>query len=220
MRRDLLSSIIAMFVLTAFLGVGYSLLMTGIGQVAFPGKANGSKVLVQSKTAGNTKVVGSSLIAQDFRVPLLHPNGKPVVGPNGPVMIVKRKYFQPRPSTATSYNAAGSSFTNLGPNSIVAEMTFKRSLRQYLRVESPYVPGLTAKRVPIDAVTSSASGIDPHISPANAQIQAHRISAVRRIPFPTVQKMIKENTQERFLGFLGEPGVNVLTLNLALDRHK
>jgi K+-transporting ATPase ATPase C chain len=157
----------------------------------FPGKANGSLV------HRGGKLVGSRLLAQDFR-------GSP-------------RYFQPRPSTATKYNAAGTAFTNLGPNSRDARDTFKSSLARYLRLEQPYDTGLTAARVPVDAVTSSASGVDPHISRANAAIQAHRIASVRALPLATVERLIESNTDGRFLGVFGEPGVNVLELNLALD---
>jgi potassium-transporting ATPase KdpC subunit len=192
MRRDLTTSVLAVIVLTLLLGLAYPLVITGISQVAFPGNANGQKVLV------NGKLVGSKLIAQDFK--------------RNP------RYFQPRPSTATNYNAAGSAFTNLGPNSKKARDTFASLLAAYLKLERPFDPGLTARDVPVDAVTSSASGVDPQISQANAAIQAHRVAAVRRLPLATVQKLVKQNTNGRFVGVLGEPGVNVLKLNLALDR--
>jgi K+-transporting ATPase ATPase C chain len=192
MRRDLITSLLAIVLITLVFGVVYPLVVTGVAQVAFPGKANGSKI-----TAGG-RVVGSRLLGQDFRG--------------------ERRYFQERPSTATAYNAAGSSFTNLGPNSITARNTFKQALRAYIARERPYDPGLTATQVPIDAVTSSASGVDPDISPANAAIQAHRIAAVRALPLSAVERVIDAHTDGRFLGVLGEPGVNVLALNLALDR--
>jgi K+-transporting ATPase ATPase C chain len=191
MRRDLVSSLIAIVVLTLALGLVYPLAVTGISQVAFPGRANGSKI------ERNGKLVGSRLLAQDFK-------GNP-------------RYFQSRPSTATKYNPAGSAFTNLGPNSKDARDTFKKSLDAYLAREGRYDPGLTAARVPVDGVTSSGSGVDPHISPANAAIQAHRIAAVRRLPLPRVEQLISDNTDGRSLGVLGEPGVNVLELNLSLD---
>jgi K+-transporting ATPase ATPase C chain len=192
MRRDVITSVLAVVVLTVLLGLVYPLVVTGISQVSFPGNANGQKVTVDGK------LVGSKLIAQDF-------NGHP-------------RYFQPRPSTATSYNAAGSAFTNLGPNSKDARKTYAASLSAYLKLERPFDPGLTAREVPIDAVTSSASGVDPQISQANAAIQAHRVASLRRLPLAEVQKLIDQNTNGRFLGVLGEPGVNVLKLNLALDR--
>jgi K+-transporting ATPase ATPase C chain len=191
MKRDLITAALAVIVLTVLLGLVYPLVVTGVSQVAFHGNANGQKI------TRDGKFVGSKVIGQDFR-------GNP-------------RYFQERPSTATSYNAAGSAFTNLGPNSKDARDTFAKSLRAYLQLERPFSRGLTARDVPVDAVTSSASGVDPQISQANAAIQAHRIAAVRRLPLSTVQKLIKEHTDGRFLGVLGEPGVNVLELNLALD---
>jgi K+-transporting ATPase ATPase C chain len=128
------------------------------------------------------------------------------------------RYFQSRPSTATDYSATATAFTNLGPNSKAARDTFAKSLAKYLKLNGPYDRGLTAARVPVDAVTSSGSGVDPHISPANAAIQARRIAAVRGIPLSRVRALIRANTDGRSLGVLGEPGVNVLELNLALDR--
>lgn len=192
MRRDLISSVLAIVVFSVLLGLAYPFVMTGIAQVVFPGRANGS--LIHS----GGRVVGSRLIGQDFR-------GDP-------------RYFQERPSTATHYNAAASSFTNLGPNSALAESTFRANLVAYLKLESPYDPGLAAAAVPVDAVTSSASGVDPEISVVNAGIQAHRIAAVRHLSLDTVERLIKQNTNSRFLGLLGEPGIDVLDLNLALDR--
>jgi K+-transporting ATPase ATPase C chain len=192
MRRDVISSVLAILTLTVVLGIGYPLLVTGFSQVVFPGKANGSKI------ERNGKLVGSRLLAQDFR--------------RDP------RYFQPRPSTTTKYNPAATAFTNLGPNSKDARNTFKANLAGYLALERRYRPSLSARQVPVDAVTSSASGVDPHISHANAAIQAHRIAAVRNLPLAKVQRLIADHTDGRFLGVLGEPGVNVLELNLALDR--
>jgi K+-transporting ATPase ATPase C chain len=213
MRRDLVSSALAILVLTVLLGLIYPLGVTGVSQVAFPGRANGSKI------ERDGKLVGSRLIAQDFREPVLNAAGKPKVDADGnPVLTPDTRYFQPRPSTATSYNPAASAFTNLGPNSKGARDSFKANLDAYLRLERRYDRGLTAARIPVDAVTSSASGVDPHISEANAAIQARRIAAVRRLPLPRIRRLIADNTDGRFLGVLGEPGVNVLELNLALDR--
>jgi K+-transporting ATPase ATPase C chain len=209
MRRDLVTSAIAIVVFTIVLGLGYPLLMTGVAQVAFPNRADGSQV----KVAG--KVVGSKLIGQDFR----RDTGRKDKAGN-PILVPVPRYFQERPSTGTSYNAAASAFTNLGPNSKDARDTFKSNLAAYLALERPYTPGLTSARVPIDAVTSSASGIDPQISVANARIQAHRIARVRRLPLATVNKIIDKYTAGRFLGVFGEPAVNVLELNLALDGVK
>jgi K+-transporting ATPase ATPase C chain len=192
MRRDLISAALAVVVLTVLFGLAYPLVVTGISQVAFHGRANGQKVTV------NGRLVGSKLIGQDFRG--------------------DKRYFQERPSTATKYNAAASAFTNLGPNSADARKTFQASLAKYLKLERPFNPGLSARQVPVDAVTSSASGVDPQISKANAEIQAHRIASVRNLPLATVKKLIDQHTDGRFVGLLGEPGVNVLELNLALDR--
>ncbi|HYZ29722.1 MAG TPA: potassium-transporting ATPase subunit KdpC [Thermoleophilaceae bacterium] len=191
MRRDLISSVLGIVAMTIVLGLAYPLVVTAIAQVAFHGQANGSLI----KSDG--KVIGSKLIAQDFK--------------RDP------RYFQPRPSTATNYSASASAFTNLGPNSKDARDTFKKNLDAYLELEGPYNPGLTAKSVPIDAVTSSASGIDPQISVTNARIQAHRIAKVRRVSLATVDKLVDEHTTGRFIGIFGERGVNVLELNLALN---
>jgi K+-transporting ATPase ATPase C chain len=191
MRRDVISAVLAILTLTALLGIGYPLVVTGVSQVVFPAKANGSKI------ERDGRLVGARLLAQDFR---RYPG-----------------YFQPRPSTATKYNPAATAFTNLAPNSKTARDTFKANLAAYLALEHRYNPGLTARHVPVDAVTSSASGVDPHISEANAAIQAHRIAAVRRLPLGRVHELVAEHTDGRFLGLLGEPGVNVLELNLALD---
>jgi K+-transporting ATPase ATPase C chain len=192
MRRDLVTSALAIVAITLIFGLAYPLVVTGISQVAFPGRANGS--LIHS----GGKLVGSRLIAQDFATK-------------------DGRYFLARPSTATNYNGAASAFTNLGPNSKKASDTFRASLAAYLKRERRYDPGLRASQVPVDAVTSSASGVDPQISPANAAIQAHRVAAVRRLPLAQVRKLIQDNTDGRSLGVLGEPGVNVLELNLALD---
>jgi K+-transporting ATPase ATPase C chain len=178
-------------VVTVVFGLAYPLVITGAAQALFPDQANGSKII------RNGTLVGSRLLAQDFRG--------------------SRRYFHPRPSTATQYNPAGTAFSNLGPNSKDARETFKANLDRYLRLERPYDRGLTARGVPIDAVTSSASGVDPHISRANAAIQAHRIASVRHLPLAKVRQLIDAHTDGRFLGLIGEPGVNVLELNLALD---
>jgi potassium-transporting ATPase KdpC subunit len=212
MRRDLISGALAVLVITVIFGLAYPLVVTGASQALFPGKANGSKI------TRNGTLVGSSLLAQDFRQPVLGRNGKPKVDKDGnPILRPDTRYFQPRPSTATSYNPAGTAFTNLGPNSKDARDTFRANLIGYLRLERRYDAGLTPRRVPVDAVTSSASGVDPHISQANAAIQAHRIASVRHLALSKVNQLINANTDGRFLGLIGEPGVNVLELNLALD---
>jgi K+-transporting ATPase ATPase C chain len=128
------------------------------------------------------------------------------------------KYFQPRPSQ-TGYNANGTYFSNRGPNQASAKLFYRDQLGAYLKLERPYNPGLKNAGVPVDAVTTSASGVDPHISKANARIQANRIAAVRKLPLARVLQLVSRNTDGRSLGFLGEPGVNVTELNLALDRE-
>jgi K+-transporting ATPase ATPase C chain len=212
MRRDLVTSVLAIVAITVVFGLGYPLVVTGISQVAFHGRANGSLI----HKGGH--LVGSRLLAQDFRKPVLGGNGKPKTDEDGnPILTPDVRYFQPRPSTYTDYNPAATAFTNLGPNSKTARDTFKANLKGYLALERRYDRGLTVAQVPVDAVTSSASGVDPEISAANAGIQAHRIAAVRHLPFARVKALIDANTEGRSLGVLGETGVNVLELNLALD---
>jgi len=191
MRRDLTTAALAVILLTLLLGVAYPLATTGIAQLAFPGAANGSRVEVGGR------VVGSRLIGQDFQG--------------------RRRYFQSRPSV-TGYSADVTYFDNLGPNSRKLSRLFARELAAYLRRERPYDPGLAAAEVPVDATATSASGVDPQISVANARIQAHRVAAVRGLRLRRVLALVDGHTEGRFLGLFGEAGVNVLELNLALDR--
>ncbi|MFN8151632.1 MAG: K(+)-transporting ATPase subunit C [Solirubrobacterales bacterium] len=204
--RDLRASIVAVVAFTALLGLAYPLGMTGISQVLFPGSADGSRI------ERDGTLVGSKLIGQDFTKRIPNPAKK---GPDF-VRVPDRRYFQSRPS-ATGYSGDVTYFNNLGPNNADLAKFMKDQLTEYLRTERPYVPGLERDDIPVDAVTTSASGVDPHISQANARIQAHRIAAVRGIPLEGVEKLIDESTDGRGLGFLGEPGVNVLELNIALD---
>jgi potassium-transporting ATPase KdpC subunit len=192
MKRDLLTSLIAVVVLTVVLGIAYPLAIAGIAQLAFPGKANGSKVSLDGKT------VGSSLIGQDFK--------------DMPA------YFQSRPS-ATEYAADATFFANVGPNSVEGREEVRENLAAYLDLNQPYDRSLSEDQVPVDAVTNSASGVDPHISEANARIQAHRVAAVRRLSLAKVEELISAYTDGRSLGVLGEPGVNVLRLNIALEEE-
>jgi K+-transporting ATPase ATPase C chain len=191
LRKDLIAATIAIVFMTLTLGVIYPLVTTGVSQVLFPNASNGSKIEVDGK------LVGSRLIGQDFR-------GLP-------------RYFQSRPS-ATEYSADVTYFNNLGPNNRELSEFFAEKLASYLHRERPYDPGLSAAGVPVDAVTTSASGVDPQISEANARIQAHRVAAVRGLPLRRVLDLVSANTEGRFLGLFGEPGVNVLELNLALDK--
>ncbi len=214
MRRDLVSSALAMVVLTLLLGVAYPLLVTGASQLAFPAQANGEQV----KVAG--KVVGSRRIGQSFADPVIGKNGKQIDTNGNPVTTPDPRYFQSRPSaTAPPDNAASTAFSNLGPNSTATEQAIAANIKGYLGLERPYVPGLRAGTIPVDAADSSASGVDPDISRANADIQAHRVAAVRRLRLSTVMRLVAQNIDGRTLGIFGEPGVNVLELNLALDRQ-
>jgi potassium-transporting ATPase KdpC subunit len=190
--RNLVSSVIAIVVITAFFGFGYPVVMTGFAHVAFNHQSDGSLIRV------NGTVVGSKLAAQAFTSP---------------------KYFHPRPSaTSPAYNAGGTTFANLGPTNPDLAKNVKAAAAAILKLEGPYNPGLTIHGIPVDAVTTSGSGIDPDISPANAALQSRRVAAVRHLPLETVQKLIGQNTDGRSWGFFGESGVNVLKLNLALDR--
>ncbi|HYV15325.1 MAG TPA: potassium-transporting ATPase subunit KdpC [Conexibacter sp.] len=192
MRRELTTSILAVVVFTVLLGLLYPFAVWGIGQVAFPGKADGSQIHMDGR------VIGSTLIGQDFSK---HP-----------------EYFQSRPS-ATGYSTSATYFANRGPNQASTVAFYRTELARYVARERRYVPGLTAAQVPVDAVTTSASGVDPHISTANALIQAHRIAAVRQLPLDRVHRLIDDHTDGRFAGLLGEPGVNVVELNIALDKE-
>lgn len=212
MRKDLTTSLLAIIVMTVFLGLVYPLAITGISQVVFPGKADGSKVSFDGK------VVGSSLIGQSFSKPLLDKNGKPVLDGEEEILVPIKAYFQPRPS-ATGYSGNVTYFGNAGPNSTEAREEVREYMKSYLRLEKPFDKSLSSEGIPVDAVTQSASGVDPHISEANARVQAHRIAAVRQIPLAQVEDLISAHTDGRFLGVLGEPGVNVLELNIALDEE-
>ncbi|MGH3044587.1 MAG: potassium-transporting ATPase subunit KdpC [Gaiellaceae bacterium] len=189
MIRALVTSVIAIVLFTAVFGFAYPALMTGFAQVAFPERADGSLI----ERDGN--VIGSRLAAQAFTQP---------------------EYFHPRPS-AVEYNAAGTSFANLGPTSPDLATAVDEQAQAILDLEGPYNPGLEMGDIPVDAVTTSGSGIDPHISPAYAELQALRVAEVRGLPLERVLELVDDATDGRFIGFLGEPGVNVLELNLALD---
>jgi len=212
-RRDIVGSVVAIVVLTIGFGLVYPLVMTGVAQVTFHDQANGSQV------KRNGTVVGSSLIGQDFRRPVLDKSGNPKLDTDGnPVLEADPVWFQSRPSQS-GYSANVTFFSNLGPNQKDLADQVKANLEVYLALEGPYSPGLTAAGVPVDAITDSASGVDPHISAANARIQANRIAAVRRAPLDRVLALVRQQTDRRALGVLGEPGVNVLELNLALDKE-
>ena len=213
MKRDIVTSAIGILLLTLVLGIVYPLVVTGISQVAFPGNANGQRVDVAGK------LVGSKIIGQQFATQVVK-NGKAEVDKAGnPVTTPDPRYFQSRPSpTVPPYNAGASTFSNLGPNDVATEQAIAANIKSYLGLEKPYDPSLTTATIPVDAVNTTGSGVDPDISQANAAIQAHRIAAVRHLPMPEVMHLISANTLGRGLGFSGEPGVDVLDLNLALDK--
>ena len=183
----------AMLVFTVVLGLGYTLLITGIGQLVLPWQANGSPVY---DSAGET--VGSALIGQSWT----DAEGTPLPD-----------YFQSRPSAAgDGYDGAASSGSNLGPQNedLVAAITHRRAAIAAFE-------GVDPDEIPADAVTASASGLDPHISPEYALLQVVRVAAARALPAADVRALVERHIQQRDLGYLGEPRVNVLELNLALD---
>jgi K+-transporting ATPase ATPase C chain len=215
MKRDIISSLLGVLVLTLITGILYPLVVTGVSQVAFPGNANGQQVFVHGKLAGS-KIIGQSFAD----VVVNKKTGKVELSNGNPVTTPDPHYFQTRPSgTTPADNAAGSSFANYGPNSTITLAAIQSNIQTYIALNGKYYPGgLTAAKVPVDAADTSASGIDPEISIANAGIQAYRIAAVRHLSLSTIHGLISRYTFERGLGFSGEPGVDVLELNLALNR--
>ena len=187
LRRQLPAAIGMLIIFTVLTGVVYPLVVTAIGQIAFNDKAEGSLVEIDGE------VVGSKLIGQPFTAP---------------------EYFHPRPSAAgDGYDASASSGSNLGPTNPDFLATIEERVAAY-RDEN----GLAEQtRVAVDAVTASASGLDPHISVANAELQARRVAEARGLDVDAVLELVDEHTSGRTLGFLGEEGVNVLELNMALD---
>jgi K+-transporting ATPase ATPase C chain len=183
----------AMLVLTVVLGIGYTLLITGIGQLALPAQSNGSLI------TSNGKVVGSALIGQSFTT------AKGVALP---------QWFQSRPSAAgTGYDGGASSGSNYGPNSkaLIALITARASA-----IEKS--DGVSKSQIPADALTASGSGLDPDISPEYALLQVDRVAKARGLSQATVKKLVESKIQERELGYMGDPTVNVLELNLALAK--
>jgi potassium-transporting ATPase KdpC subunit len=182
--RNLLIAVLMTIVTTLLLGVAYPLVVTGLAQVLFPGKANGQLI------ERNGNVIGSRIIGQAFSSP---------------------GYFRSRPSAAgTGYDAANSAGTNLGPTNKKLIDAVKAAV-DAAKKENPSAP------VPVDLVTTSASGLDPHISPAAAAFQVPRVALERGMPEAEIRRLVEAHSMGRQLGFLGEPVVNVLELNLALD---
>jgi K+-transporting ATPase ATPase C chain len=213
MLKDFLTSIRAMLVLTLLCGIAYPLVMVAFGQVVFPGNANGQQVFVHGK------LVGSKIIGQNFGT-YVYKDGKIEMSDGEPVTVPDPLYFQTRPSgTDPADNDAGTEFENYGPNSVITEQGLAANIAAYIALNGKYYPGgLTAGKIPVDAADTSASGVDPDISIANADIQAYRVAAVRHLPLAQVRRLVSQYTFGRGLGFSGEPGVDVLELNLALNR--
>jgi K+-transporting ATPase ATPase C chain len=189
MRTQLRPAFVVLAALTLLTGLLYPLVITGLAQMLFPQQANGSLIMKDGKP------VGSSLIGQPFDAP---------------------KYFWGRPSATSSfpYNAAASSGSNLGPTND-ALMKAVQAHIDALKTADPDNP----LPLPVDLVTASGSGLDPHISPASAAYQVRRVARARGIDEAVVRQLVSQHTEGRQLGILGELRVNVLTLNLALDTH-
>jgi K+-transporting ATPase ATPase C chain len=190
MRRQAFPALVVFLVLSVLTGVVYPLTVTGIAQLVFPGRANGSLV------ERDGSIVGSRLLGQPF---------------------AGDRYFHPRPSAAgTGYDGAASSPSNLGPTNDALLSAVAKRVREYRTLNGV----ADDAEVPVDAVTSSGSGLDPHISPENARMQAPRVARTRGLPLERVLDLVDAHTDGRGLGFLGDPGVNVLELNLALDSER
>lgn len=197
----------ALVLLTVVLGLAYPLLLTGFAQVGFANKADGSLVERDGRT------VGSALIGQDFTRPV-EENGEPVLDEAGqPVYEPEPGYFQSRPSAAgAGYDPLASSASNLAPTS-----PDLLGLVEARRAAAAELDGTDPAKVAPDALLASGSGLDPDISPEYAEQQVARVARERELDQETVRRLVDEHTTGRMLGFLGEPTVNVLELNLALD---
>jgi K+-transporting ATPase ATPase C chain len=206
--KEILTAIRAMVVLTLLLGLAYPLAVTGVAQVIMPGKANGSFIKQDGKVVGS-KLLGVSPTIDTGKKDA---DGKPITEPDP-------TFFQPRPS-ATGYATDTSYFSNRGPNSDAARKFYKDEIAAYLALNAQSNPSLKASTIPVDAVTTSGSGVDPDISIANAAIQARRVAAARGLDLSKVMALVNAHTHGRFVGVFGERGVNVPELNLALSNQK
>ena len=190
--RELRTAAIAALALTLVLGLAYPLVMTGAGQVLFPNKADGSVI------EKHGQAVGSRLIGQDFSR--------------------DDSLFQSRPSV-TEYNPSGTFFNNQGPNQQALADQLQGYVDAYLKREQPFTPDLTAAHIPPDALTTSASGVDPAISEENARIQANRVAEKRGLPLERVLELVDEHASRPLFGLAGPKSINVLELNLALEQE-
>ena len=196
MLREIRPAILLLLLLTAITGLAYPLAMTAIAGVIFPKQAQGS--LIEK----DGKVIGSALIGQEFKGnKYFHGRPSATLGPDS---------ADPSKTVSAPYNAANSGGSNLGPTSKALNDRVKEDVGK-LRAENP------SAAVPVDLVTASASGLDPDISPDGALFQVPRVARARNMPEDRVRQLVTENTRGRFAGLLGEPRVNVLALNLALD---
>ncbi|MEU7025650.1 potassium-transporting ATPase subunit C [Streptomyces sp. NPDC046275] len=210
--RLLWAGLRALLVLTVVTGVLYPLAVTGIAQVAFPGKANGSEI----KDASG-KVVGSELIGQTYHLPKKNPDdADEAVTPD-------LKWFQPRPSNGlgsnsvnTQYSIILSGATNRSGDNADLIKWVRDAKAAVVKDNSTADHQVKPSDVPADAVTSSGSGLDPHISPAYAKLQVHRVAEKNGLDVGQVEQLVADHTDDRILGFIGEPRVNVLQLNIAL----
>ena len=202
MRRQLVPALRMLAALTVLCGLAYPLAMTGIAQVLFKDKADGSLVTVDGKPRG------SSLLGQEFTDPGYF-HGRPSSAGAG----ASGSMVDGKPADVTDLSNDNSGSSNLGPTNADLLSAVADRVTAY-RKENGLAP---TTPVPVDAVTGSGSGVDPGISIANARLQAPRVAAARKLPLATVLRLVKAHTEGRSLGFLGEPAVNVLMLNIALD---
>ena len=191
----------ALLVLTVALGIGYTLIVTAVGQLALPAQADGSLISSSGANASSGNAVGSALIGQAFT----DAKGRPLP-----------QWFQSRPSAATTGGPAGSDASASSGSNLAASNPVQAKAVKERTAAIAKADGVSASAIPGDAVTASGSGLDPHISPAYALLQVKRVADARGLPEDTVRRLVESRIQGRDLGYLGDPTVNVLQLNLAL----